>query len=71
MSIPKQLIFSLLFQYFRTLNTRVSVVYIETWQGGNQITIDKGTDISRALSNFDDYKTRMFQITHDTAQLLT
>ncbi|XP_058810259.1 disintegrin and metalloproteinase domain-containing protein 11 [Phymastichus coffea] len=57
--------------YFRTLNTRVSVVYIETWQGGNQITVDKNTDISRALLNFDDYKTRMFQTTHDTAQLLT
>ncbi|XP_031781121.1 zinc metalloproteinase-disintegrin-like NaMP isoform X4 [Nasonia vitripennis] len=58
--------------YFRTLNTRVSVVYIETWQGGNQILIDKNTDISRVLLNFNDYKTRnRFQISHDTAQLLT
>ncbi|XP_011502475.1 PREDICTED: disintegrin and metalloproteinase domain-containing protein 11 isoform X3 [Ceratosolen solmsi marchali] len=57
--------------YFRTLNTRVSVVYIETWQGGNQITIDKSTDISRALLNFNDYMTRKIQISHDTAQLLT
>lgn len=61
-----------MFQYFRTLNTRVSVVYIETWQGGNQITIDKSIDISRALLNLNDYKTRnIFQISHDTAQLLT
>ncbi|KAJ8679601.1 hypothetical protein QAD02_015388, partial [Eretmocerus hayati] len=58
--------------YFRTLNTRVSVVYIETWQGGNQIDIDKNTDISRALHNFNNYMTRnSFQISHDTAQLLT
>uniref|UniRef100_A0ABD2VXS6 Uncharacterized protein n=1 Tax=Trichogramma kaykai TaxID=54128 RepID=A0ABD2VXS6_9HYME len=58
--------------YFRTLNTRVSVVYIETWQGENQISLDKNTDISRALLDFNDYKTRnMFQIFHDTAQLLS
>lgn len=44
--------------YFRTLNTRVSVVYIETWQGGNQVTIDRSQDISRALANFNDYTSR-------------
>lgn len=44
--------------YFRTLNTRVSVVYIETWQGGNQATIDRTQDIGRALSNFNDYTSR-------------
>lgn len=59
-------------QYFRTLNTRVSVVYIETWQGGNQINIDKNSDISKALLNFNDYTTRkILQITYDTAQLLS
>lgn len=44
--------------YFRTLNTRVSVVYIETWQGGNQAQIDRNQDIGRALSNFNDYTSR-------------
>lgn len=59
-------------QYFRTLNTRVSVVYIETWQGANQAVIDKTQDISRALLNFNDYTSRnLFHIDKDTAQLLT
>lgn len=58
--------------YFRTLNTRVSIVYIETWQGGNKINIDKKIDISQALHDFNDYGIRnsLFK-THDTAQLLT
>lgn len=61
-----------LFQYFRTLNTRVSVVYIETWQGSNQAPIDKSQDISRALLNFNDYTSRkLFRVEKDTTQLLT
>lgn len=60
-----------LFQYFRTLNTRVSVVYIETW-GKNQAAIDGSKDISKAISNFNDYTSRnLFQIERDTTQLLT
>lgn len=60
------------FQYFRTLNTRVSVVYIETWQGQNQAKIDGGQDISKAISNFNDYTARnLFKIDKDTTQLLT
>ncbi|PNF20107.1 hypothetical protein B7P43_G04792 [Cryptotermes secundus] len=58
--------------YFRTLNTRVSVVYIETWQGTNQAPIDKSEDISRALLNFNDYTSRkLFKVDKDTTQLLT
>ncbi|VEN64440.1 unnamed protein product [Callosobruchus maculatus] len=58
--------------YFRTLNTRVSVVYIETWQGGNQATIDRNEDIGKALSNFNDYTARkLFKVDKDTTQLLT
>ncbi|XP_067640127.1 uncharacterized protein mmd isoform X7 [Eurosta solidaginis] len=57
--------------YFRTLNTRVSVVYIETW-GKNQAVIDGSKDISKAISNFNDYTSRnLFQIERDTTQLLT
>lgn len=58
-------------QYFRTLNTRVSVVYIETW-ATNQAQIDGVKDISKAMSNFNDYTSRnLFKIDKDTTQLLT
>lgn len=58
--------------YFRTLNTRVSVVYVETWQGGNQAQIDRSQDIGRALSNFNDYTSRkLYNVDKDTTQLLT
>ncbi|XP_043067293.1 disintegrin and metalloproteinase domain-containing protein unc-71 isoform X4 [Drosophila bipectinata] len=57
--------------YFRTLNTRVSVVYIETW-GKNQAIIDGSKDISKAISNFNDYTSRnLFQVERDTTQLLS
>lgn len=58
-------------QYFRTLNTRVSVVYIETW-AKNQAQIDSIKDISKAIGNFNDYTQRnLFKIDKDTTQLLT
>ncbi|RZF34710.1 hypothetical protein LSTR_LSTR012464 [Laodelphax striatellus] len=58
--------------YFRTMNTRVSVVYIETWQGSNQAAIDKSQDINMALLNFKDYTQRhLFRFDKDTTQLLT
>lgn len=58
-------------QYFRTLNTRVSVVYIETWNT-NQAQVDASKDISKAMSSFNDYTTRnLFKIDKDTTQLLT
>lgn len=59
-------------QYFRTLNTRVSVVYVETWGGANQAQIDGNRDIGKAISNFNDYTSRnLFKIDKDTTQLLT
>lgn len=65
-------VFPLSSQYFRTLNTRVSVIYIETWQGMNQADIGAGMDISLALLNLNDYTMRrMFHVPHDTTQLLT
>ncbi|XP_053982119.1 disintegrin and metalloproteinase domain-containing protein unc-71 isoform X5 [Hylaeus volcanicus] len=58
--------------YFRTLNTRVSVIYIETWQGKNQADIEKGMDIALALQKLNDYSMRnLFHLTLDTTQLLT
>lgn len=58
--------------YFRTLYTRVSIVYVETWQGGNQALIDRQQDIGKALSNFNDYTSRkLFKVDKDTTQLLT
>jgi hypothetical protein len=59
-------------KYFRSLNTRVSVVYIETWQGQNQATIDGSKDIGKALNNFGEYTARhLNKIEKDTTQLLT
>uniref|UniRef100_A0A0K8T3Q2 Disintegrin and metalloproteinase domain-containing protein 11 n=1 Tax=Lygus hesperus TaxID=30085 RepID=A0A0K8T3Q2_LYGHE len=58
--------------YFRTLNTRVSVVYIETWQDRNHASIEKGDDIGKALLNFIDYSSRqLYRVDKDTTQLLT
>jgi hypothetical protein len=54
------------------LNTRVSVVYIETWQGQNQAILDGSKDIGKALNNFGDYTARhLNKIEKDTTQLLT
>lgn len=66
------MLFDYCIQYFRTINTRVSVVYIETWQGANQALIDKNKEISTALLNFNEYSAKsLFNIGKDTAQLLT
>ncbi|KAL1501820.1 hypothetical protein ABEB36_007074 [Hypothenemus hampei] len=58
--------------YFRTLNTRVSVVYIETWQDSNKAQINRHLDVGHALTSFKDYTIRnLFSIDKDTTQLLT
>ncbi|XP_041977445.1 disintegrin and metalloproteinase domain-containing protein 11 isoform X2 [Aricia agestis] len=58
--------------YFRTLNTRVSLVYIESWQGADQADIDRRQDITRAIQKFSDYSARkLFKVEKDTTQLLT
>ncbi|GBP43859.1 hypothetical protein EVAR_82291_1 [Eumeta japonica] len=59
-------------KYFRTLNTRVSLVYIESWQSADQADIDRAQDITRAILKFNDYTARkLFKIEKDTTQLLT
>ncbi|XP_065341414.1 disintegrin and metalloproteinase domain-containing protein 33 isoform X6 [Cloeon dipterum] len=58
--------------YFKRLRTRVSVVYIETWQNTNQAMVDRTQDISRALLNFNEYASRkLFNVEKDTTQLLS
>ncbi|XP_064071779.1 disintegrin and metalloproteinase domain-containing protein 22 isoform X2 [Vanessa tameamea] len=58
--------------YFRTLNTRVSLVYIESWQSADQADIDRKQDITRAIQKFSDYSARkLFKIEKDTTQLLS
>ncbi|KAK7602201.1 hypothetical protein V9T40_009642 [Parthenolecanium corni] len=58
--------------YFRTINTRVSVIYIETWQGSNQIEIEKNADITRVLPRLNDYLVhQLFTVDRDTVQLIT
>ncbi|XP_076169368.1 disintegrin and metalloproteinase domain-containing protein mind-meld isoform X5 [Ptiloglossa arizonensis] len=58
--------------YFHTLNTRVSVIYIETWQGKNQVDFGTGKDINAALQKLNDYSMRsMYHVLRDTTQLLT
>ncbi|XP_078041038.1 disintegrin and metalloproteinase domain-containing protein mind-meld isoform X3 [Augochlora pura] len=58
--------------YFRTLNTRVSVTYIETWQEKNKADIVENMEIDTALRIFNDYTTRhLYDVSKDTTQLLT
>ena len=48
------------------------MVYIETWQNKNQIPIEAGRDISRAISSFNDYVSRnLYKIDKDVSHLLT
>ena len=65
------LVIGWLSQYFRTLNTRVSIVYIETWASENQAQVDRLQDIHRALLNFNDYISRkLYKVDKNTTQLL-
>lgn len=59
-------------QYFKTLKTRVSVVYIETWASENKALLGRSQDIRLALRNFTDYLTRRpYKVVQDTTQLLS
>lgn len=56
--------------YFRTVNTRVSIVYLETWATGDQV--EHTNDIRQALLNFVDYSSKnLYKQAVDATHLLT
>lgn len=42
-------------QYFRKLNTAISVVYVETWHQNNHLGVDRVDDLRQTLVRLTDY----------------
>ncbi|KAB7500812.1 Disintegrin and metalloproteinase domain-containing protein 15, partial [Armadillidium nasatum] len=45
--------------YFKTINTRITISYLESWSGGNLIELDKRPPISMALIRFSQDHTKI------------
>ena len=63
-----------LLQYFKnSLNTRLSLVYVETWQENDQAPgFSRQRNIQQAMKDFSDYAGRkLYSVDKDTTQLLT
>ena len=64
----------LLLQYFKnSLNTRLSLVYVEAWQEQDQAAgFSRQRNINQAMKDFSEYAGRkLFSFDKDTTQLLT
>ena len=63
-----------LLQYFKnSLNTRLSLVYVETWQDHDQAAgFSRERDIQQAMRSFSTYVgQKLYTVDKDTTQLLT
>ncbi|XP_071515149.1 disintegrin and metalloproteinase domain-containing protein unc-71 isoform X3 [Panulirus ornatus] len=58
--------------YFKTINTRITITYLETWSGRNLIDLGRNQPISTALINFYGYVGDNLDKFHkDTSHLIT
>lgn len=59
-------------QYFKTINTRITITYLETWSGRNLVDLGRNQPISTALINFYGYVGENLNDFHkDTSHLIT
>ncbi|XP_066955426.1 disintegrin and metalloproteinase domain-containing protein unc-71-like isoform X17 [Macrobrachium rosenbergii] len=58
--------------YFKNINTRISITYLETWAGRNMIDLGRNQPISTSLINFYVYVgDNLHEFHKDTAHLIT